>query len=132
MFQFLTGLWRKKGAALVPQLGLEDKWQITLLLACTMDWKMLKAQLFHEGKTEHCRPAGVKFPNGWNIWHSKVISLTRTPPAYINKILNPWATAMKEALGLPPDQPALVILDVFRAHRTKVVINQLRQGGFQI
>ena len=50
--------------------GLEDKRQITGLLACTVGGEMLPTQLLYEGTTERCYPVKLKFPPGWDVWHS--------------------------------------------------------------
>ena len=48
----------------------------------------------------------------------------------VQKVLLPYVTKEKEELGLPASQKALLILDVYRAHRTEDVLDELKASGF--
>ena len=62
------------------------------------------------------------FPESWHITHtSNHWSNEDTNKDFINNILVPYFKAQRETLGLPEDHPALVILDIFVAHRTEDV-----------
>ena len=62
--------WAKKGAMQVPMVAIDDKRQISAVLACTLSGALLPPQLLYAGKTTRCHPR-VKFPSGWDIWHSE-------------------------------------------------------------
>ena len=46
----------KEGSKSVPVAGIDDKCQITLVLAAAMTGKLLPLQLVHQGKTKACLP----------------------------------------------------------------------------
>ena len=48
--------FEQKGAKRVEIAGLDDKRQITVLLSCTMDGKLLPTQVIYAGKTPACLP----------------------------------------------------------------------------
>eukprot|EP00731_Ephydatia_muelleri_P007000 Em0003g1248a len=62
----------KTGSKQVPIIGLDDKRQITVVLAITLSGLLLPPQVLYQGKTEACHPPkGVTFPTGWDVWHSE-------------------------------------------------------------
>ena len=123
----------KEGAAQVPITSLDDKRQITAVLASTLDGSLLPLQLIYKGITNRCHPRDVKFPDGWDIWHSENHwSNTSTMVRYIEKVLVPWAEQRKRDLRLPQSQKAIVVLDVFRAHSTTDVLDTLKENNFRI
>ena len=69
-----TGNWtmNKAGVKIIPIANLDDKRQITAVLAITMNGTYLAPQLIYQGKTERCHPRldGSSLPDGWDIWHS--------------------------------------------------------------
>ena len=96
------------GAKQVPIIGLEDKRQITAVLAIALDGRLLPPQLLHEGKTNRCHP-NVVFPEGWPVWHSSNHwSNSSTMLEYINQLLTPWLEKRREELQLRPTQHALI------------------------
>ena len=120
-----------KGQAQVPVIGLEDKRQITAVLTCSVTGKLLPPQLLYQGKTTRCHPAKVAFPPEWDIWHSESHwSTHETIKRLVGTVLVPYTEKIKEQLGLPATQKSLLILDVFRAHRTDDVLDELRSSGF--
>lgn len=48
------------------------------------------------------------------------------------KLLTPWASKAKQRMGLPEDQRGLVILDVYKAHRTQDVLEEFNPNGFKL
>ncbi|KAH3834639.1 hypothetical protein DPMN_107971 [Dreissena polymorpha] len=60
------GEWtmEEKGTAQVSITGLDDKRQITVLLAVTKSGCLLPPQVIYAGKTERCLPKGVCSPDG--------------------------------------------------------------------
>ena len=125
--------YEKQGAKQVQVTGIEDKRQITGLLAVSLDGTLLPPQLIYEGTTTRCHPRGIRFPNQWDIWHSESHwSTSETMVRYINEILVPFATKTKKRLHLPTSQWAVVVLDVFRAHCTAEVLDTLKANRFHV
>ena len=120
----------EEGSKQVPITGLDDKRQITGLLACTLSGNLLPPQLIYEGKTERCHPKH-SFPPAWDIFHSLSHWATHTTMVrYVEKILQPWRLKEVTELQLPHDQKALVIMDVFKAHRTPDVLEVLEAADY--
>ena len=59
----------EKGSEQVPIAQLDDKRQMTVLLACTKSGEMLPPQLIYQGKTDLCHPT-YPFPESWDITHT--------------------------------------------------------------
>lgn len=51
---------------------------------------------------------------------------------YIEQVLLPWLEQTKERLCLPKTQKSLLVLDVYKTHRTEDMIQALRKCGFEI
>ena len=110
-----------QGSKQVPITGIDDKRQITMVLANTPCGKLLPPQLIYQGKTDKVH-AVFNFPETWHITHTpNHWSTEQTNMDFINYILVPYFKEQRRVLELPADQPALVILDVFAAHRTENV-----------
>ena len=52
--------------------------------------------------------------------------------ALLNKIINPYVTEVKEELGLPETQKALLIWDAFRAQSTDNVMRELEKLNIKV
>ena len=61
----------EQGAKQVPLTALDDKRQITAVLACSLSSELLPPQLLYEGTTTCSHPTNVAFPSSWDIWHSQ-------------------------------------------------------------
>ncbi len=105
MFQLDHGLWRRKeGSKRVEIVGVDDKRQITTVLAGSLAGDYLPPQLIYKGTTKRCLPT-VKFPDKWHITHShNHWANEQTMKEYIQKILVPYVR--KVAVYL---YPALLI-----------------------
>ena len=132
----LSSQWKmaERGSKDVSLLGMDDKRQITAVLACTPTGTLLSSQLLYQGSTTRCHPpAHVVFPHGWDIWHSESHWSTReTVKRFISKILKPYADSVISELALPVSQRGLVILDVYAAHRTPDVLEEFQRNGFEV
>ena len=70
--------------------GVEDKREITALLAVTLSGVLFPSQLLYEGKTDRCH-RHVNFPPDWDIFHTdNHWSNTTTVLRFIDKVLNPY------------------------------------------
>ena len=111
------------GAKQVPIKGVDDKRQITAVLAVT------KAP--HNFCTK-CHPPN-KFPEGWDIHHSKNHwSNADTMCRYMEKVIVPYVERVRDELDLPLRQKALCIFDVFKAHQDKCVLNALEDKDIKV
>ena len=108
----------KQGTKNIIVTGVDDKRQITLVLAATMTGCFLNPQILYEGKTNRCHPS-VKFPEGWDVSHTpNHWSNEASMIQYLQKIIIPFLKSKREELGLPASQPALAIFDLFKGQQT--------------
>ena len=95
----------------------------------TLSGILLPPQLLYERKTDRCHPH-VKFPPDWDIFHThNHWSNTTTVLRFIDKVLNLYLQKKTRRAGLLECQKALLILDVFRAHRTTKVQQKLSESN---
>ena len=119
----------ERGKKKIVIKGIEDKREITTLLAVTLSGALLPPQLLYEGKTEWCHPH-VTFPTDWDIFHTdNHWSNSSTVLRFFEKVLNPYLQSKHVELELPPTQKTLVLLDVFRAHHTTEVLQKLAEAN---
>ena len=110
-----------QGSKQVPITGIDDKRQLTMVLANTPTGTLLPPQVIYQGKTDKVHPV-FNCPETWHITHTpNHWSTEETNLEFITNILVPYFKNQCETLDLDGDQPALVILDVFAAHRTDKV-----------
>lgn len=122
----------RKGSKQVEIIGLDDKRQITAVMACSLTGELLPLQLVYGGKTEKCHPR-YTFPPDWHITHSpNHWANTSTTLEWISHVLVPFLVKKREDLQIPPEQPALCILDLFRAHRVEEVIDALKENNIRV
>lgn len=126
-----VGSWTmaKEGSKRVEIAGIEDKRQITSVLAGTMSGKFLPSQVIYAGKTPRCFPS-VEFPKDWDItytpnhWANEAAT-----ERYIQKILLPYIEKTKAELSLDSNQPALVIFDRFKGQCTENILAILERSN---
>ena len=119
----------ERGNKQVTITGIDDKRQITSLLAVSMTGEFLPPQVLYAGKTNRCHPA-VEFPNGWDVHHnenhwSNAASMNR----YVDTIVIPFMERTRILLGLPNEQKGLAIFDVFRADQDKTMLDKLHTNN---
>ncbi|CAH1257592.1 POGZ [Branchiostoma lanceolatum] len=125
-----VGDWtlEEAGARQVPVIGLEDKRQITLLLAISLSGNLIPPQVLYQGKTDACH-ARFEFPEEWDVFHTESHwSTTNSMERYLEKVVIPYMTAQRERLGLKDDHPGLAIFDVYKAHRTPALLQKLHDA----
>ena len=99
----------ERGTKKITIKGLDDKREITALLAITLSRELLPPQLLYQGKSDRCHP-DVNFPCDWDIWHTdNHWSNESTILRYIDRVLNPYLERKCSELGLPSTQKALLI-----------------------
>ena len=74
----------ERGSKQVTITGIDDKRQITSLLAVSMTGEFLPPQILYAGKTNRCHPA-VEFPNGWDVHHTE-----NSMNCYVDTIVIPF------------------------------------------
>ena len=116
----------------MPVTANNDKRQITAVVGCSFNGKLLAPQLLYEGKTDRCHPS-VSFPADWDIFHTESHwSNSASVIRYIDNVLRPYFDKQKELLDLPVEQKSLLIFDVFRAHRTEDVLSHLESNNILV
>ena len=115
----------KQGSKKVKIAGVDDKRQITVVLAGSLTGELLPLQLVYQGKTKQCLPK-VKFPDDWlisftpNHWCNEI-----TMEAYIHEVIAPFIRQKRELLHLSNQQRALCIFDNFSAQCTSKILQLL-------
>lgn len=113
-----------KGSKQVSIVGLDDKREITVLLAASMFGSMLPPQILYQGTTDRCH-AQVQFPEEWDIWHSSNHwSNEDTMLRYIDTVVIPYMDRQRALLQLP-SQKGLCVFDMYRAHLTEKLKQKL-------
>ena len=110
-----TGDWtmHQAGEKIIPIANIDDKRQITAVLAVSLTGTYLSPQLIYQGKTERCHPQFNAVPDGWDIWHStNHWSNEETMKRYITKVIVPFVQKKRKELILAESHPALVIYDL--------------------
>ena len=98
-----SGDWTmaEQGSRRVEAVGLGDKRQITVTLADCLDGSFLPMQILYQGKTDRSHPK-FTFPDGFDIFHSpNHWANEETCLRYLNNIIIPYVTRVREALQLP-------------------------------
>ena len=91
--------------------------------------KFLPPQLLYTGKPERCHP-DFNFPSDWDIWHTENHwSNKSTVLRYIDTVLNSYLTSKRQELELADTHKALLIMDVFKAHRCEEVLQKLDESN---
>ena len=118
-----------EGSKKVSIAGINDKWQITVVLAATMTGKLLPCQLVYQGKTKVCLPS-VNFPGDWDVkfspnhWCNEL-----TMEHYIQNIITPYVQDTRKRLKLHAEHRALCIFDNFKAQCIDGILQLLENNN---
>ncbi|CAG2257650.1 SF4 [Mytilus edulis] len=121
----------KEGTQQISISGLDDKRQITLLLAVSMSGDLLPPQLIYPGKTDRCLPKGVDFPSTWDVTCTETHwSNEDTMMQFVNNVIVPYVDEIRDSMPLnnSTTQKAIAIFDVFKAHRGERLLNLLKDN----
>ena len=122
----------EKSSKHVSRKGSNDKRGITVTLAEKLSGQILPFQLSYTGKTSRSLPH-VKFPAGFCLsYNEKHWSNEAETMALINKIIYPYATKVKEELGLPETRKALLVWDAFKAQSRDKVLSELERLNIKV
>jgi len=120
-----------KGSDTVVIEGTDDKRQVTAVVAVTATGRVLSPQVIYEGKTKQCEPAPHLHPAGWHITHSPNHWCNSDLFfEYITRVVVKDVDDVKAKQSLPPEQRALLILDVWTGHTA--ISDKLKELGFVI
>lgn len=121
----------QQGSQQVPITGIDDKRQITLLLATSKSGTLLPPQLIYPGKTERCLPKGVTFPASWDpTFTESHWSTEDSMIRFVDKVILPYVESVVEDLPLSQkDQKAVCIFDVYKAHRGEKLLQHLKDNN---
>ena len=123
----------KKGDKSIPIKGLTDKRNITLTFVVSFTGEFLPMQIIYGGKTDRSQPRGVEFPKGFNVTQNpRHWSKEEETINFIKHIINPRVISIRKELGLPEDQSALLIWDVFKGQCTVKVNNLLTKLNIKV
>lgn len=124
------------GAEKVAIAGSEEKRATTLTMGCTPVGRLVPPQMIFPVSTARTLPADGNLPAGWTAtfrtarkgkspshWANE-----ETVLQYIQSNLVPFLATIKAELGLPSSQKSCVLLDVFRAHLTDKVKEELERN----
>ena len=113
----------------IPIKGFTDKRNITLTFVLSFTGEFLPIQITYGGKTDRNQPRGVEFPKGFNVTQNpRHWSNEEETIKFIKHIINPRVIS----IGLPEDQSALLILDVFNGQCTFKVNNLLTKLNIKV
>ena len=107
--------------------GIDDKREMTSVLAVTASGVLLPPQLLYQGKTDKCHPE-VNFPADWDIHHSaNHWSNGETMTRYLDKVVIPYVEKERQRIG-KPEQAALCIFDVLHPHKDTALLDKLKSN----
>ena len=90
-------------------------------------------QIIYGGKTDRSQPRGVEFPKGFNVTQNpRYWSNEEETIKFIKHIINPRVIPIRKELGLPEDQSALLVWDVFKGQCNVKVNNFLTKLNIKV
>ena len=108
--------------------GLDDKRQITVVLATTKDGNILAPQVIYADKTTRSVPK-VDFPDGWHVtYRANHWSTEETMLQYVDHVIVHYVKNNRES----SEQKAIAIFDVFQAQRCQSVLGKLTDNNIQV
>ncbi len=117
-----------KGARRVEIAGLNDKGQMTMVLAGTASGEFLLPQLIYSGLTSKSLPKNVKFPSDWHLTTTPTHWLNEeTMKHYVDEVIVPFIDTNRKKLNLTSDYPAVVLFDHFSGQITQDIFDLLEK-----
>ncbi|EFJ50025.1 hypothetical protein VOLCADRAFT_89437 [Volvox carteri f. nagariensis] len=124
--------YAKMGSQHIRQVGLDDKRQITIVVASAADGSMLPPQVIFQGGTKRSLPPqdcskglmdiGAQLAFSPNHWSNKKLM-----EQWVELVLLPYLQRTKERLGLPPDHPCMLISDCWQVHLSEAFQAHLKR-----
>ena len=105
--------------------GLDDKREITVLLAVNMANEAQPGQVIYQGTTHRCHPK-YQFPDSWNVTHTASHWSTKgTRIHYKGKVLSVYFCMERQDLGLSEKHRALLMFSELMGqmyqHATQII-----------
>jgi hypothetical protein len=117
----------QQGSQQVSIKGLDDKCQITLLLATTKSGALLPLQVIYPGKTNRCLPKGVTFPDNWDVTQTESHwSNEETMIQFVDNFIIPY---IDDIPLFEKSEKTVAIFDVYKAHRDDKLLNHLKANN---
>src|SRR5690606_22792260 len=124
-----TVTYERINSAAMAVLGAEDKRQITVCLASSLDGELLPLQLIFQGKTDRSLPAATAYSLSSraditcseNHWSSQ-----QTMQRYIEKVILPYSERAIQRHTLHSDAEITLVLDGWSEHRSEEFRRYLR------
>lgn len=106
----------------MPVIGHDDKRQITVCVASSMNGDLLPLQLIFQGKTGRCLPpsspastaAGFHLTYTDNHW-----STQEAMKQYVHEVIVPYSKAKMQEFSLPDSSKIVLVLDVWSVHKSE-------------
>ena len=119
----------EKGSNDVTVEGTNDKRCITGTFAISVEGEFLPIHLIYAGKTVQSLPR-YKFPKEFCLSvNPKHFSNTEESLKYFEEVILPYVKDQRSKLGLPENQKALIIMDVFTGQTTADVIDCYKKNN---
>ena len=101
------------------------------MITTTLGGYVLPTQLLYEGKTNRCHP-NFAFPKGWDISHTETHwANAESHQQLIENIIIPYVSSVRAELQRP-EQKALLIQDVYRAHQNEASLKLLADNSILV
>lgn len=122
--------YETKGARHVSVMGVEDKRQITAIIASSLTGHLLPLQLIFGGSTDKCEPmkshriikAQFHVTHSDNHW-----STIDTMKEYMERIIQPYISHIINLYNLDRESRAIVLLDCWSVHKSKQFRDYVRR-----
>jgi len=122
----------KEGSKRVELIGKDDKRQITVTFAGSMNGNLLPLQVIYQGKTTQCLPK-FDFPSSWHVTFTpNHWSNEETTEEYIEKVIVPYFEQTRLRLELATDSRGLVIFDNFNGQCTDGIFELLEANNINV
>jgi len=123
---------QKEGSKRVELIRKDDKRQITVTFAWSMNGNLLQLQVIYQGKTTQCLPK-FDFPSIWHITFTpNYWSNEKMTEEYIKKVIVPYFEQTRLRLKLLADACGLVMFDNFNGQCTDRIFELLEANIINI
>lgn len=131
-----SSTWAPTGSKQVAIIGTEEKRAFTVVVGVTSSGQALPFQVIYKGQTAASLPTteALGYEEAIALGFQFVCSKTDTywatfdtMAAYLRDIVEPYVAQQRERLGLPPDQKAIILMDVWAVHRSRQFLDHITE-----
>lgn len=128
--------WAPKGSKQVAVVGTEEKQAFTVVVGVASSGQALPFQVIYKGSTAASLPTpqALGYDEAIALGFQFACSKTdtywatfETMVAYLRNIVEPYVAQQRERLGLPPDQKAIILMDVWAVHRSRQFLDYIAE-----